>query len=68
MMLTLKKIADKYGLTKEGVDFALSQYQDVIYEITNGRMSKLCYYSTDILAVADACRCEGCEYLEREKG
>ena len=66
-MLTLKKIADKYGLTKDGVDFALSQYQDVIYKITNGRMSKLCYYSVDILSVAEDCRCIGCEYLEREK-
>lgn len=66
-MLTLKKIADKYGLTKEGVDFALSQYQDVIYAITNGRMSKLCYYSADILSEAEDCRCKGCDYLEREE-
>lgn len=66
-MLTLKKIADKYGLTKDGVDFALSQYQVVICEITHGRMSKLCYYSTDILSVAEDCRCEGCDYLEREE-
>ena len=66
-MLTLKKIADKYGLTKDGVDFALSQYQNVISEITHGRMSKLCYYSADILSVAEDCRCEGCDYLEREE-
>ena len=24
-------------------------------------------YSTDILSVAEDCRCEGCDYLEREE-
>lgn len=66
-MLTLKKIADKYGLTKEGVDFALRQYQRVICEITNGRMSKLSYYASDILAVANDVQCDGCEYREGEE-
>lgn len=62
--MTLKKIADRYGLTKEGVDFALSQYQIIISEITHGRMSKLSYYARDVLQVAQERWCDTCELKE----
>lgn len=60
----LKAVAEKYGLTQDGVDFALSQYQRVICEITHNRMSKLSYYANDILALANDLQCEGCEVKE----
>lgn len=44
-MDTLKKIAQDYGLTPDGVRYALSQYQKVIEELTGGMLSKLNYTS-----------------------
>ena len=44
--MKLKKIAENHGLTPEGVDYALTQYQIVISEITHGMMSKLSYDAT----------------------
>ena len=60
----LKAVAEKYGLTQDGVDFALSQYQKVICDITHSRMSKLSYYANDILLLANDLQCEGCETKE----
>lgn len=44
-MDTLKKVAQDYGLTPDGVRYALSQYQKVIEELTGGMLSKLNYTS-----------------------
>lgn len=60
-MLTLKKVAENHGLTKEGVDYALSQYQIIISEITYGMLSKLSYDAHDVLAYAQDRWCETCE-------
>jgi hypothetical protein len=59
--MTLRQIAEKYGLTSDGVDFALSQYQIVISEITHGMMSKLSYYAKDIIQVAQERWCDTCD-------
>ena len=63
----LRKIADRFGLTMDGVEFALEQYQEVICNITNWRMSKLCYYARDILAVAEDIQQDFCLACENEK-
>ena len=60
-MLTLKKVAENYGLTKEGVDYALCQYQIIISEITNGMLSKLSYDAHDVLAYVQDRWCETCQ-------
>lgn len=61
MRKSLRKIAEEHGLTRDGVEFALDQYQKVICEITGNRMSKLSYYARDIIAVANDYLCEGCD-------
>lgn len=58
---SLEKVASDYGLTVDGVEFALQQYQTVICEITHSRMSKLSYYARDILSLANDLLCDGCE-------
>jgi hypothetical protein len=60
-VLTLKKVAENHGLTKESVDYALSQYQIIISEITHGMLSKLSYDAHDVLAYAQDRWCETCE-------
>ena len=60
----LEQLAEAYGLTVDGVQFALEQYQTVICEITHGRMSKLSYFADDILRLANDLQCEGCELQE----
>ena len=64
---SLEKVAADYGLTVDGVSFALDQYQTVISEITHGRMSKLSYYARDILSVANDVQCNGCELKEPQE-
>jgi len=61
---TLEEVAENYGLTPDGVSFALDQYQKVICEITHSRMSKLSYYADDILRVANEVGCDYCEIKE----
>lgn len=50
---SLERVAEDYGLTVDGVRFALEQYQTVIREITHGMMCKLSYYAKDILQMAN---------------
>jgi len=57
----IEKTALDYGLTPDGIEFALQQYQKVICEITHSRMSKLSYYADDILRVANKVWCDYCE-------
>lgn len=64
---TLKEVAENYGLTPDGVSFALDQCQKVICEITHGRMSKLSYYADDILRVANEIECDYCEIKEAQE-
>lgn len=45
----LKKLGDDYGLTPEGVRHAIEAYQDIICEITGGRLSKLTYDADYVL-------------------
>ena len=64
--ITLESICEKYGLTEEGVDFALSQYGLVISEITNGLLSKLTYDAKTIVQVAQERWCDTCDLKEKE--
>ena len=64
--MKLKKIAENHGLTPEGVDYALTQYQIVICEITHGMMSKLSYDAHDVIRVAQERWCDTCELKEQE--
>ena len=65
--MTLKQIAENHGLTPDGVDYALRQYQTVISEITHGMLSKPSYDARTILSVAQDRWCETCELMEEKK-
>lgn len=62
---TIEKVAEDYGLTVDGVSYALEQYGKVIYDITNGMLSKLDYCAEDILRLVNDVQCEGCELKEQ---
>lgn len=64
--MKLKEIAENHGLTPEGVDYALTQYQIVMCEITHGMMSKLSYDAKDIIKVAQERWCDTCDLKELE--
>ena len=59
--MTLEEVAERWGLTPEGVDFALEQYQKIICEITHGMLSKLTYDAKYVLQVAQERWCETCD-------
>lgn len=59
--MTLKQIAENYGLTPEGVVYALRQYQIVMTEITHGMLSKLSYDAHDVLRYAQERWCDTCD-------
>lgn len=63
----LSKICADHGLTPEGVEFALSQYQKVICEITHGMLSKLTYEADHVLEVAQERWCNTCELKEAQE-
>lgn len=50
---SLEKLGDDYGLTPEGVRHAIEAYQDIICEITGGKLSKLTYNSHYVLEEAE---------------
>lgn len=62
--MTLEEVAKNHGLTPEGVDYALTQYQIVICEITCGMMSKLSYDAKDIIRTAEEHWCDTCKLKE----
>lgn len=64
--ITLESICEKYGLTEEGVDYALSQYGLVINEITHGLLSKLTYGAEYIIQTAQERWCDTCDLKEKE--
>ena len=64
--MTLEEVADNHGLTPEGVDYALRQYQIVISEITHGLLSKLSYDAHDVLQCAQERWCDTCELKAQE--
>lgn len=64
--MKLEEIAENHGLTPEGVDYALTQYQIVICEITHGMLSKLSYDAKDIIRTAQERWCDTCELKEQE--
>lgn len=64
--MKLKEIAENHGLTPEGVDYALTQYQIVICEITHGILSKLSYDAKDIIRTAQDRWCDLCDLKEQE--
>lgn len=64
--MKLEEIAENHGLTPEGVDYALTQYQIVICEITHGIMSKLSYDAKDIIRTAQERWCDTCDLKEQE--
>ena len=53
MLDTLNDICADYGLTPVGIRHALDQYKKVIYELTNGRLSKLTYNGDFIIGEAE---------------
>ena len=55
MLDTLNDICADYGLTPVGIRHALDQYKKVIYELTNGRLSKLTYNGNFIISEAEDC-------------
>ena len=59
--MTLEEVAERWGLTPEGVEFALQQYKTVICEITHGMLSKLTYDAKTVLDVAQERWCETCD-------
>lgn len=59
--MKLKEITEKYGLTPESIDYALTQYQIVICEITRGMLSKLSYDAKDIIRIAQERWCDTCD-------
>ena len=65
--MTLNEICDRHGLTHEGVDFALSQYQKIIFEITHGMLSKLTYDAQFVLQTAQERWCDSCDLKEEQK-
>ena len=65
--MTLEEVAENHGLTPEGVDYALRQYQIVMCEITHGMMSKLSYDAKDVIQVAQERWCDTCDLKEREE-
>ena len=56
----LKSICDDFGLTPDGVRYALEQYQRVVTELTGGRFSKLTYDAALIIDEVEACRADLC--------
>ena len=62
--MKLKEIAENHGLTPEGVDYALTQYQIVICEITHGMLSKLSYDAKYIIRTAQERWCDTCDLKE----
>lgn len=65
--MTLKEVAENHGLTPEGVDYALTQYQIVLCEITHGMLSKLSYDAKDVIRIAQDRWCDTCDLKEREE-
>ena len=64
--MELKEIAENHGLTPDGVDYALTQYQIVICEITHGMMSKLSYDAKDIIRMAQERWCDTYDLKKQE--
>lgn len=50
---TIQQIGADYGMNIEGVRHAIEAYQDIICEITGGRLSKLTYDARFVLEEAD---------------
>ena len=65
--MTLEQVAEYHGLTPEGVDYALRQYQIIISEITHGMLSKLSYDGHDVLKCAQERWCDTCELKEAQE-
>lgn len=65
--MTLEEIAENHGLTPEGVDYALTQYQIVLCEITHGMLSKPSYDAHDIIRTAQERWCDTCDLKKREE-
>ena len=65
--MTLEEVAENHGLTPEGVDYALTQYQIVLCEITHGMLSKLSYDAKDVIRIAQERWCDTCDLKEREE-
>ena len=59
--MTLEEVAERWGLTPDGVEFALQQYQTIICEITHGMLSKLSYDAKTVLQVAQERWCDTCD-------
>lgn len=58
------KLFREYEMSPEDIRFSLENYRIVIYSLTNGRMSKLNYYASDIISEVNDCFCDGCYKLD----
>ncbi len=65
--MTIEEIADRWGLTPEGVDYALEQYVKVMCDITHGMLSKLTYDAEFVLQTAQERWCDTCELKEAQE-
>lgn len=63
----LTEICGNFGLTPDGVEFALEQYQKVICEITHGMLSKLTYKADFVLQTAQERWCDTCDLKEAQE-
>lgn len=50
-----------FEMEPEDIQFSLMQYQKVICELTDGFMSKLNYYATDIINLVRDRFCDHCD-------
>ena len=61
------RLERKQGYEPVDYDFIIRQYTDVLLHITEGRLSKPTYFASDIIAMAEDLRCEGCELKEERE-
>lgn len=51
----------EWGMKPQDISYSLVQYQTVIYQLTNGRLSKLGYKASDIVQEVTDFFCEDCD-------
>lgn len=56
-----------YEMEPEDIQFSLTQYQTVICELTDGLMSKLNYYATDIINLVRDRFCDHCSWEDSKQ-
>ena len=57
----------KWYFYPENIDFALTNYEKALYELTGGRLSKILYSATYIVGCVQEHFCDDCDMKEKEK-